>query len=179
MKFSSLQYNHHRLPALSFRRILCNFFPAVVHQGVNTPAYASKQPSCQLGQGWIFFLLFFLVITEAGSRRKSESPKRQMLAVDGAGTGGWKHFQCSSSISRSCCTFFPSSAARRAGCLAPLTLPASRGGGGGGVKGVGGRWGGQQVCVISWDKQRLTRPRGPMPDGEKQSSAAAGSAASV
>lgn len=32
--------------------------------------------------------LFFLVITEAGSKRKSESPQRQMLALDGVGREG-------------------------------------------------------------------------------------------
>lgn len=65
--------------------------------------------------GWVkarfFFQFFFLlVITEAGSKRKSESPQRQMLALDGVGRGvggmeGWKGFQGSSSISRSCYTF--------------------------------------------------------------------------
>lgn len=100
---------------------------------------------------------------------------------------GWKHFQCSSSISRSCCTFFLSSAAHRAGCLAPLTVPACRGGGGiGGGRG-GGRGGGGRARFVTFlrtnnDSSSQSDEATPAVAGwctEKQFSAAAGRAATV
>lgn len=65
------------------------------------------------------FSFFFLVITEAGSKRKSESPQRQMWGGGGVETlsGLFIYFTLLLHL-------FPV----QAGCLAPLTLPASRGG---------------------------------------------------
>lgn len=70
-----------------------------------------------------FFIFFFLVITEAGSKRKSESLQRQMLALDGVG-GGVETLSGLFIYFTLLLHLFPA----QAGCLAPLTLPASRGG---------------------------------------------------